>query len=189
MWECKKCHECHEDSHEVCWNCGTSKDGIEDPSFERADQGEPNLDQAGTRHAEHIASEMVYQGPAGTPQAGRAAYEFTTSQNVEFSAAGFWMRIVGIIEIVGGALACLWIFAGRIDLFIQGIVTIILGSLTLRAALAFWRVAESSGRDIENVMEAVVNLKKLYRLQVVLILIGVALVLIVISLSAVPGRR
>lgn len=33
MWECKKCHETVEDSFEVCWNCGTSKEGVEDPSF------------------------------------------------------------------------------------------------------------------------------------------------------------
>ena len=33
MWECKKCRERVEDSFEVCWNCGTSRDGVEDPSF------------------------------------------------------------------------------------------------------------------------------------------------------------
>ena len=33
MWECKKCRESVEDSFEVCWNCGTSKAGVEDPSF------------------------------------------------------------------------------------------------------------------------------------------------------------
>jgi len=37
MWECPKCHERHEDSFEVCWNCGTAQDGTEDPSFQRAD--------------------------------------------------------------------------------------------------------------------------------------------------------
>jgi len=33
VWECKKCRESVEDSFEVCWNCGTSKAGVEDPSF------------------------------------------------------------------------------------------------------------------------------------------------------------
>ena len=39
MWECRKCHERHEDSFEVCWNCGTSKEGEEDPTFAKADEG------------------------------------------------------------------------------------------------------------------------------------------------------
>lgn len=34
MWECPKCHESVEDTFGVCWNCGTSKDGVEDPNFE-----------------------------------------------------------------------------------------------------------------------------------------------------------
>ena len=33
MWECQKCHEKHEDSLEVCSNCGTSKDGVVDAMF------------------------------------------------------------------------------------------------------------------------------------------------------------
>ena len=41
MWECRKCHEKHEDSFEVCWNCGTSKDGLEDPTFHRVDEIDP----------------------------------------------------------------------------------------------------------------------------------------------------
>ena len=40
MWECRKCHEQHEDSFEVCWNCGTSKGGVEDPNFHRVAEGE-----------------------------------------------------------------------------------------------------------------------------------------------------
>jgi uncharacterized protein YbjQ (UPF0145 family) len=39
MWECTKCGERHEDSFEVCWNCGTALDGTEDPNFRRADGG------------------------------------------------------------------------------------------------------------------------------------------------------
>jgi predicted nucleic-acid-binding Zn-ribbon protein len=37
MWVCQKCNEQHLDSFEVCWSCGTSKDGTEDPGFQRAD--------------------------------------------------------------------------------------------------------------------------------------------------------
>jgi uncharacterized protein YbjQ (UPF0145 family) len=37
MWTCPKCGESVEDEFEVCWNCGTGKDGTEDPSFQRAE--------------------------------------------------------------------------------------------------------------------------------------------------------
>jgi hypothetical protein len=40
MWECTKCHESIEDSFEVCWNCGTSREGVEDPSFQKAEDAE-----------------------------------------------------------------------------------------------------------------------------------------------------
>lgn len=40
MWNCKKCRERVEDSFEVCWSCGTSKEGVEDPSFQKADERE-----------------------------------------------------------------------------------------------------------------------------------------------------
>jgi outer membrane protein assembly factor BamB len=33
MWECQKCHERHEYSVDVCWNCGTDNEGVEDPTF------------------------------------------------------------------------------------------------------------------------------------------------------------
>jgi len=34
MWTCPKCNEKVGDDFEVCWKCGTSKDGVEDPAFE-----------------------------------------------------------------------------------------------------------------------------------------------------------
>jgi uncharacterized protein YbjQ (UPF0145 family) len=34
MWECPKCHESIEGTFDTCWNCGTSRDGTEDPHFE-----------------------------------------------------------------------------------------------------------------------------------------------------------
>lgn len=46
MWKCPHCHESLRDSFEVCWNCGTSKDGSRDPGFaslkELTREPEPN---------------------------------------------------------------------------------------------------------------------------------------------------
>lgn len=37
MWNCPKCSETNDDSTDVCWNCGTSSEGVEDAEFRRAD--------------------------------------------------------------------------------------------------------------------------------------------------------
>lgn len=41
MWTCAKCGSKVDPSFEVCWNCGTSRDGTEDPSFVSADESGP----------------------------------------------------------------------------------------------------------------------------------------------------
>jgi len=33
MWTCPKCHEDVEDDFDLCWKCGTSQDGTENPEF------------------------------------------------------------------------------------------------------------------------------------------------------------
>jgi hypothetical protein len=38
MWTCPKCGSKVDPSFEVCWSCGTSADGVEDPSFVPADE-------------------------------------------------------------------------------------------------------------------------------------------------------
>lgn len=37
MWTCPKCGAKVDPSFDVCWHCGTTRDGIEDPTFVRAD--------------------------------------------------------------------------------------------------------------------------------------------------------
>jgi hypothetical protein len=41
MWSCPKCRAKVDDSFEVCWSCGTSAEGEEDPAFVRADDAGP----------------------------------------------------------------------------------------------------------------------------------------------------
>jgi hypothetical protein len=45
MWQCPKCRSEVDDSFQVCWSCGTTPDGIEDPNFVTADQTKPIDDQ------------------------------------------------------------------------------------------------------------------------------------------------
>ena len=46
MWTCPKCGSKVDPSFDVCWSCGTSRDGTEDPSFVPADQAGPIADDA-----------------------------------------------------------------------------------------------------------------------------------------------
>ena len=41
MWRCPKCRSKVNDSFEVCWSCGTTPEGVEDPGFLTADDAEP----------------------------------------------------------------------------------------------------------------------------------------------------
>src|SRR5262245_19506271 len=41
MWECKKCQEVVGDELDVCYNCGTTEDGVEDPHFQHAEDIAP----------------------------------------------------------------------------------------------------------------------------------------------------
>jgi hypothetical protein len=64
MWRCPKCHSKVADSFEVCWSCGTTRDGIEDPDFVTADSAGPIED-------EEIPDATAFDDPradfAGTP--------------------------------------------------------------------------------------------------------------------------
>src|SRR5579883_809420 len=41
MWTCPKCAAKIDPSYEVCWQCGTSREGVEDPGFVPADEAGP----------------------------------------------------------------------------------------------------------------------------------------------------
>jgi outer membrane protein assembly factor BamB len=49
MWNCPKCGVKVDPSFDVCWSCGTTKDGIEDPAFVReGESAETGSQQAGS---------------------------------------------------------------------------------------------------------------------------------------------
>ena len=44
MWNCPKCKTSVDDEFELCWSCGTSIEGVEDPEFVTADDAGPIID-------------------------------------------------------------------------------------------------------------------------------------------------
>ena len=46
MWTCPKCAARVEPTFEVCWRCGTTAEGVEDPDFVTAEEANPIEDPA-----------------------------------------------------------------------------------------------------------------------------------------------
>ena len=43
MWNCSHCHESVEADFEICWKCGTTRDGQLDPTFQSVDEASDEL--------------------------------------------------------------------------------------------------------------------------------------------------
>ena len=67
MWTCPKCHSKVDASFDVCWQCGTSTDGVEDPSFLRADESGPILEPPVTEESLGVAGAVAETSPPGEP--------------------------------------------------------------------------------------------------------------------------
>jgi len=80
MWQCVKCHERLEDNFDVCWNCGTSRDGTEDPAF-----GKENGALAETEPEEAATSDV----PLALPP-----FDFTPRQDAVIRELAAKMRFV-----------------------------------------------------------------------------------------------
>ncbi|MFB2880417.1 hypothetical protein [Floridanema aerugineum] len=124
-------------------------------------------------------------------------YEFSSSQNELIKNLADKMRFVaafligiGALGIIGGLLS---LRTGGVGNIINGVVYILTGIWTNSASSAFRRIVETSGSDIENLMGALGELRKLYTLQywlliIALIFIAIALVFTVIFVATTVGR-
>jgi hypothetical protein len=186
MWKCVKCREELEDSFEVCWNCGTSKDGVEDPTFRKAD--EPAPESADTR------IQATPRGDERTPDrerpaTGPAEYEFTPQQHEVFAGLASAMSFVGICIIILAVLSFVSGFAGNPGGFIAGGIYLLLGIWTMSAANSFRRIVDTKGQDITNLMAAIESLRSLYNLQRILILIGLVIMGIAFVILVSKGMQ
>jgi len=179
MWECQKCHERHEDSFEVCWKCGTSRLGVEDPSFKPVDNVDP------TSLVDPAEDNAIAAGPPPpTATFGKEpGYEFSPEQNEVIAALASSMKFVGVISLLGGALllVAVQLTKGGLIKSVQAVLALIIGGLTVHAAGAFRQILDCPGNDIRHLMTALGALRMLYRLQVFLICIALGLVLLVLA--------
>ena len=110
-------------------------------------------------------------------------YEFSAPQNTVISSLASFMKIFGIICIVGGVLlvlGSLFTAKGLSPDQLQGVFVIIIGALQHRAAKAFRSVATTQGDDIHHLMTALGILRDIYKIQVI-VMIAVFLLALVLG--------
>ena len=114
-------------------------------------------------------------------------YEFNNSQNQLIRELSNKMRFVsyflngsGVLVVIAGLFT---LARGGIGNLIYGIIQIFIGVWTNKAASSFQRIVSTQGNDIENLMSALGELKKLYFLQYWLLIVA----LVFLALGIVLG--
>jgi hypothetical protein len=118
-------------------------------------------------------------------------YEFSQSQNELISDLAAKMRFVSMFLIGLGVLATITglvtILRGGFSSIISGVVYLVIGIWTNKAASSFKMIVETQGNDIENLMGALGELRKLYTLQYWLLIIALVFIAIGLVLAVVGG--
>ncbi|ERT07162.1 hypothetical protein M595_2887 [Lyngbya aestuarii BL J] len=129
-----------------------------------------------------------------------SGYEFSSSQNELIGDLAKKMNFVAILLIVIGVLG---IVVGVVNLFtalaasektvivlnnlIQGFFSLLIGTWTRNAAKAFKQIVTTAGTDIENLMIALGELRKLYTLQYWLVIIALVFFAILFVLGIIAA--
>lgn len=118
-------------------------------------------------------------------------YEFDQTQNRLIDGLSQKMRFVSYFLIALGVLLVLIgivrIRAGGFGSAIQGVLQIVIGIWTKQAAASFQKVVATEGSDIQNLMGALRELRKLYTLQYWIFLITFILVAVSIVIGLLFG--
>lgn len=96
----------------------------------------------------------------------------------------YFLIALGVLLIVGGIFN---LRRGEIGSIITGVVQVIIGFWTNKAASAFQKIVTTQGSDIENLMGALGELRKLYTLQYWLILIAAIFIIITLVVALFSG--
>jgi len=117
-------------------------------------------------------------------------YEFDSSQNTLIGQLADRMKFVSVFFIIGAVLTIvsglLGLEAG-IGAIITGVGDFLIGIWTYQASTAFKRIVDTEGRDIENLMGALGELRKLYTLQYWVLMITLVALVLVLGLGTILG--
>src|SRR4051794_15847220 len=84
MWTCPKCGARVEAPLDVCWRCGTSPEGVEDPDFVTADDTPPIDDP--TAYLQLDTGDLREEGHPGPPLDLVMCYETNDLADAQFVA-------------------------------------------------------------------------------------------------------
>ncbi|MGD1717546.1 hypothetical protein [Dapis sp. BLCC M172] len=121
-------------------------------------------------------------------------YEFDQSQNELILDLSNKMRFVSYFLIAGGILSgIIGLLSLNAGVVIPAVVDILIGVWTLKAASSFKLIVDTEGNDIVNLMGALGELRKLYRLQywlliITLVFLAIALVIGIVAVIVASSR-
>lgn len=161
MWTCPKCGEKIEDQFDTCWKCAAAgvqvgPDGIEEKASEEPAPAPPKEFEFGEEENKTISS--------------------LASSMAWFSAVMF---VAGAIQILGSLVGG----HGGAGGFVQGILAMVIGSLTHSSSKSFKAITTSEGSDISLLMEALTSLNLIYRIQLYLVLAAVIILALVLPIA------
>jgi hypothetical protein len=127
--------------------------------------------------------------PVPEPGTRIQGYEFSPDEDKLFHDLAAKMRLVGwvylLVSALGIGLMVVYWIKGRPTIDLSSVVLLFVGGWTLSAARSFAKVAETHGRDVPHVLEALRDLHKLYTLLYWVILAAIFLVIFLIVLASV----
>jgi hypothetical protein len=123
-------------------------------------------------------------------------YEFTAEQNSIMKSLARSMKYTGLLfiffGIIVGVFCALTITrdpAYGLAFLFQTLLLATIGVWTNFASYAFRLIAETAGSDMDHLMDALHNMRRLYWLQTLWLAIAICLTLAVLILSAIFGYR
>ena len=165
------------------------RDAASDAPARRIYSEAPNEEEA---RADGVARGMVVEAvraaladERATAQGERPApvpggpYEFTLEQNATIASLARYLRLAGIALVAFGAVQAIAAFMaerGGAAIFVQGLLSLVLGALAVSIASHFRRIVDSRGRDIGHLMDALARLRLMYAIQVWTIALAIAVI-------------
>ena len=122
-------------------------------------------------------------------------YEFTAEQNTDLRRLADRMNVVGrlliLVAVLGAAESTILILDGSRNpagLIISGLL-LVLGIWNVRGATEFLGVTRTRGADLDHLMKALREVRRLFDLQFWSLLVVAALItIVVIAMVSGPGR-
>ena len=123
---------------------------------------------------------------AAPPAVFLPTYEFTDKQNALIRALAWRMRFVGGGLLTTAAICVGVSIFGKVELsslvIVAGVLLGCIGFWSVRAAGELMAIVELKGTDVPHLMRALMEIRKLYEVQ--LWVIGAMLVLVLLSVAA-----